>query len=91
MIKYSVTHEKHAREAIKSVSKIWAGDFNYFLFADEDVDSDKLDAMCFANSTELEGQLEGVLVHSRQQSETFIEEELVSFLTYIERAIETEQ
>ena len=39
----------------------------------------------------VEGQLEGVLVHSRQQSETFIEEELVSFLTYIERAIETEQ
>lgn len=91
VIKYSVTHEKHAREAIDKVSKIWPGDFNYFLFADADVDSDKLDAICFADSTELTGQLEGVLVHSRQQSGTFIEEEPVSFLTYIERAIQTEQ
>jgi hypothetical protein len=55
----------HARKAVESVGKIWPGEFNFFLFADEDVDSDKLDAICFANATELEGELQGVLVHSR--------------------------
>ena len=91
MINYAVVHESHARDAITRVNNIWPGLFNFYLFAEEDLDSDKLDVTVFTHKTELTGQLMGTLVHSRDQSGTFVEEEPVSFITYIERAMDAAQ
>ena len=88
MINYAVVHEAQARDAMGRVEKIWPGQFNFYLFAEEELDSDRLDVTVFAGQTELTGAMMGTLVHSRDQSGTFVEEEPVSFLTYIERALE---
>ena len=88
MINYAVAHEAQARDAMGRVEKIWPGQFNFYLFAEGELESDRLDVTVFAGQTELTGAMMGTLVHSRDQSGTFVEEEPVSFLTYIERALE---
>ena len=70
------------------MEKIFPGLFNFHFKVDEGVSSDKLDVTVFKGSPDLTGKLSGMLVHSREQSGTFVEEEPVSFLTYIERAID---
>ena len=86
LINYAVAHEKHARETMALAEKIWPGDFNFHFVADIR-ESDKLDVSIFPRLTELTGTMSGILVHSREQSFTFVEEEPMSFLTYIERAL----
>lgn len=70
------------------MEKFFPGLFNFQFLADSNLQSDKLDVTVFPNLTELLGDMTGTLVHSREQSGTFIEEEPMSFLTYIERAID---
>ena len=56
-VQYSKRHEAQALDAVDRVQKIWPGDFNFYLFA-EDLDGssgDKLDATIFAGKTQLEG------------------------------------
>ena len=86
LISYAKANELHAHEAITQVEKIFPDQFNFFLFAAKE--SDALEVTVFANQVELTGKMSGTLVHSRLQTGTYIEEQPVSFLTYIERAIE---
>ena len=70
-----------------SVEKIWPNEFNYFFIQSED-ENDALDVTLFPNTTDLESGMSGTLVHSRLQSGNFTEDQPVSYLTYIERALE---
>ena len=72
---------------MNEVERIFPGEFNFHFVADIR-DIEKLDVTVFARQIELSGSVSGTLVHSREQSGTFTAEEPVSFLTYIERAID---
>ena len=87
MIEYATEHVAHARKAIAYVETNWPSQFNYFLFEDASASDEKFEVTVFPSTTDLDGDLTGTLVHSRLKSETFVEEEPVSFLTYIERAL----
>ena len=88
MIEYAKAHENHARGAIQTVQHIWPGTFNFFLFEDNSSPaSQKLEVTVYPDTTDLVGELKGTLVHSRIRSNTFIDEEPASFLTYISRAL----
>ena len=76
---------------MRSVENLWPKEFNYFLLAyseGEAGNEDGLEVTVFPNQVELEVAMSGTLVHSRMQTGTFIEDQPVSFLTYIERTLE---
>ena len=94
LIEYSLGNRAQVDDAVDRVNKFWPGLFNFLLVTcpERGVNSvETLEVTVFAGSTDLAGEMTGTLVHSKRATGTYVEQEPVSFITYIERALENYQ